>query len=347
MRYIRAPTFCSKLEASHVFHESHHQHAVRVICEHRLTDAALSFANGADNADGWFPFVRHPKGRDPQSLVAEWDRPADGDRLVHQALLDLLPADGEDMPDYNVKVACCQDCNHLMTMEFWFRYHLYGSMDDNEHRLIPTDAIRVQPANAGRHPLREWEQWGAPLGPVTSFPQDLYLRTQDIMSAAVGYYLHRCLPVGVLSTPRTKLYVAMCWVVLEVTCLLCELVKGSLNAEDTPALIKRNKPQKNALGCIELYLSYMAWRVLGFKHRRVRNMAFERSPRLICFHFVSKLKWGQVAHVLLRRGRPLPGGLPAGHREDPHRRPDHPREHAPPLGAAHPPREQAHGQGHR
>ena len=280
---IETPTFCAKEEYSHIFHVSHHQHAVRVICEDRLTRDALLFANLKTDDDGWFPFTQHPKGAKPHNHVAEFPETTEDNELIHSELLEFIPdlPDGDvGAQDYEQQALCCVDCNRVMTMEFWFRYHLYGT---NGNRLIPVDDVEVKNINANGHLLSGWKHWTHPTSGPWRYPHEVYERKDDMMTAMVGYYLHLCIPAGVQKTPRYKLYVAMSWVILEVTCLVSELVKGSRDAEDRRVRIKRNKPKKNVLGCIELYLSYMAWRLLGFTHRKVRDISFNRCGPLLFF----------------------------------------------------------------
>lgn len=114
-----------------------------------------------------------------------------------------------------------------------------------------------------------------------TYPQRRYRASHDIMSPAVAYYLTMCLPERDHMIHRNEgllhrsLYVHMCWVVLEVTCLLCEYWRGSLDMENHERRQqKRYQCHKSPLGAAELYFSYFCWRVLGFEHAGVGVMSF-------------------------------------------------------------------------
>lgn len=114
-----------------------------------------------------------------------------------------------------------------------------------------------------------------------TYPEATYRKTRDIMSAAVAYYLDMCAPRAghVLlhneSVENFKLYIHMCWVVMQTTCLLCEYVRGSRDmVQHERAGIKRNQCHKSPLGAAELYFSYFCWRILGFHFPGVCHMSF-------------------------------------------------------------------------
>lgn len=111
---IRKPTFCAKGHQSHILHKTHHRHAVE-------------YSTKQPRQDGLFPFLRNPTGKTPTPLLADFDYPDDKDCIKFTKLDSVLfkiETDGEFPIDYNRMVFCCSDCNHTMTMEFWFRYHL-------------------------------------------------------------------------------------------------------------------------------------------------------------------------------------------------------------------------------
>lgn len=159
----------------------------------------------------------------------------------------------------------------------------------NNSCVIPDDTIRVREASTHGHPrLEDAEHWTVPAGAaVATFPARDFRRGNEIMGAAVGYYLELCLPDAGhrLRTPAKEaqraLYVHMCWVVLEVTCLLCEYWRGTGDAEErVRKSIKRTQCAKSPLGAAELYFSYFCWRVLGFERAPLRAMSFENWHQL-------------------------------------------------------------------
>lgn len=116
---IKKPTFCSGPHSAHILHKHHHYNAVHFMAETNIDD---------HRTDGFFPFIRAPTGTKPQRLMAEWGAIPDETMLRFPDLLNLitgLETDGGQPSDYLQEVQCCKDCNHSMTMEFWFRYHLY------------------------------------------------------------------------------------------------------------------------------------------------------------------------------------------------------------------------------
>ena len=103
----------------------------------------------------------------------------------------------------------------------------------------------------------------------------------------MGFYLdYSCRP---LNTPgladlgaagydkgqHYALYLHMCWVVLEVTCLLSEYWRGSGDAEQSSRTIKHNQCLKTPLGAAELYFSYFCWRIVCFRYETVRGLSFQ------------------------------------------------------------------------
>lgn len=107
------------------------------------------------------------------------------------------------------------------------------------------------------------------------------------MGAAVGYYLDLCLPPNGHALrdnahrQHLALYVHMCWVILEVTCLLCEYWRGTGDAEQNARRgKKRTQCAKSPLGAAELYFSYFCWRILGFRSASLRALSFENWHQL-------------------------------------------------------------------
>lgn len=114
---VETPKFCSTKDRSHLLHESHHAPAVEFTTKNLENP----------RADGMFPFIRAPKGQNPERLLADWDAPSDEDRIEFPKLLRLvtgLVPEGVQPADYDRVTACCRDCNSVMTMRFWFQYHL-------------------------------------------------------------------------------------------------------------------------------------------------------------------------------------------------------------------------------
>ena len=281
---VGKPTFCSKPQEAHLLHETHHQHAVMY-----TVDKA---ADGHHVHEEEFPFMRNPTGSSAEALFARWQNPGAADVLDMKPLADFisgLSTQGELVPDYDNKPRCCHDCNSTMTMRFWFDYHLTGAADGNASKIIPNNSFTVFQADTrgnGNNKIEKYPEWtrGAPEG---TYPKPSTSREKQIIGAALGFYLdYSCRP---LNTPgladlgaagydkgqHYALYLHMCWVVLEVTCLLSEYWRGSGDAEQSSRTIKHNQCLKTPLGAAELYFSYFCWRIVCFRYETVRGLSFQ------------------------------------------------------------------------
>ena len=276
-RTVEHPSFCSKPNASHILHESHHLHAVEYVIEKQV--------RAQERADDLFPFMRTPKGRNPVAMLAAWREVPPRRALNFQPLSDLinsLVADGRQETDYRNVISCCHDCNMTMTMKFWFKYHLCGGSEVNPSCLIPDGRIRVWRArlNGRANSLETSRHWTR--GNFEGrYPLPRYNERRDVLTAMLGYYIRGlCMPHR---TPdlfgkndHLALYLHMCWVVLEVTCLLCEYWRGSRDSENFARRTKkRSQCCKTPLGAAELYFSYFCWRIGGFQYRNLRALDFK------------------------------------------------------------------------
>ena len=287
---INKPTFCAKAQESHLLHQTYHRHAVEYLMDRAREGLHAIDWDGDD--DQAFPFMRSPTSKKAQALFASWDAPEADDVLNFKDLADFilsLSTDGGLADDYDNKPRCCHDCNMTMTMRFWFEYHLTGGAGGNESKIIPDGSIQVYKADTNgdnNNDVAKHEQWGVGER-EDAYPQPRMSRDKQVVGAALGFYLdHSCRP---LETPglidfssaaydkheHYALYLHMCWVVLEVTCLVCEYCRGSGDAEDSNRTIKRNQCLKTPLGAAELYFSYFCWRIVCFQHAEVRTLSFQ------------------------------------------------------------------------
>lgn len=278
-RTVEHPSFCSKPNASHLLHESHHLHAVEYGIEHMVVMN--------QRADALFPFMRTPKGKNPVAMLATWTALSRRRTLDFQVLSDFihsLEADGRQEPDYHRLVTCCHDCNMTMTMKFWFKYHLCAGSDVNPSCLIPDGRIRVWRArlNGRANKLETSQHWTR--GTFEDrYPLSKYSEQHDVLTGMLGYYISAlCLPYRTpdlfdqAKTDHLRLYLHMCWVVLEVTCLLSEYWRGSRDSENfARRTVKRSQCCKTPLGGAELYFSYFCWRIGGFRHGNLRALDFK------------------------------------------------------------------------
>lgn len=114
---IKTPSFCAKPDSSHILHKNHHLPAVQFVADYVF--------NARDGVT--YPFIRAPTGKRPGRRLAKWALPDDTRRLDMTPLLDLITSlspDARQGEDFRHEILCCSNCNHTMTMNFWFRYHL-------------------------------------------------------------------------------------------------------------------------------------------------------------------------------------------------------------------------------
>lgn len=138
-------------------------------------------------------------------------------------------------------------------------------------------------ANARRH----WHKAGAPLR--NQFPPMEYSRESDFFSAYILYYLQLCVPSDAkrpangMSQPQYNLakrvFVKCAWLVLQITCLICEYRLGAENNSDG----KWNQNPKSLLGAIELYLSYFGWTLACYQDPRNMQQAMPFSLWHQCY----------------------------------------------------------------
>ena len=277
---VEKPTFCAKVQQSHITHQTHHKPAIEIV-----TDEAV-----AGNHVTSFPFMRNPTGDRPEALFAEWVDPTPETVLDFKPLADFilgLETHGELTPDLDNKPSCCHDCNMVMTMRFWFDFHLTGGSGGNASKIVPDNSLTVFKADlrGAENRIESYPRWHKG-GLEDTYPKPQMKKDVQVLGAALGYYLgHSCRPLmtpglsdvgnpGYTKLQHYELYLHMCWVVLEVTCLLCEYWRGSGDAEQKNTSKKHRQCLKSHLGAVELYFSYFCWRVVCFRHQSVRGLSF-------------------------------------------------------------------------
>jgi hypothetical protein len=113
------------------------------------------------------------------------------------------------------------------------------------------------------------------------FPEDVYNKTHDYASAYIAYFLHLCLPVNLPPLPlpsqahknevdKRNMFTRLCWIILQITCLVCEYKRGAQNKG------KFNCTSKSIIGAIELYISQFAWLVSCYKDPALQGLTFVR-----------------------------------------------------------------------
>lgn len=292
------PHFCNRKQAAHMLHVSHHQQAVKFLITHHKIN------NDPITPQEKFPFFQAPStARRP--FLATWGPRPNQDRVNMSPLWQLLttfdpPPNQPTLPlslEYNLTVDTCQDCNMVMTMQFWYRYHLYTSTRLNPHRIISNSPITVYTANIhGHNNLDNANHWTVLriIGINRTFPEPVYSKTHDYASAYIAYFLHLCLPANlpVLPAPpgiphdneiaKRGMFTRLCWIIMQITCLVCEYKRG---AQDKG---KFNVTSKSILGAIELYISQFAWFVSCYKDPALQGLTFIRWHQ---YYFCDLASW--------------------------------------------------------
>jgi len=282
MTKIEHPAFYAVQEGAHVIHETHHRMAILIMAGDR-EDKGLE-DDDISKDDGAFPFILAPKSkRKPVPLAAHWLKPEKEERLKMKRLLKLctsiMPTGrGVDMnKNYSIVVGCCKSCNSTMTMEYWFRYHLfadYTGPESNPDKIIQDSEIWLFEVDThGHENIEDYMHWKSTDARYGYFPNQDTLRNKEMMAPAIAYYLNLCLPfeprhdIHKIEKKLNKhLYLEMCWVALEITCLMCEYWRGSGDKENKQGSSKkRNQSHKSPLGAIELYYGYFCWCVFFFQ----------------------------------------------------------------------------------
>lgn len=267
MKKSKTPHFCNVKEMGHLLHRSSHTEAVRFMMQQELTN----------NTQVEMKFINKNNKRD-KNMWAVWtvnEQQKIPSRLLHEHLLD--PRNFNRLQTHlaintNTTVAVCRDCNVVMTMLFWFRYHLYTGMDINPERLIPTDRIAIHRDNANN------------VGNIIQqYPKDEFHRGSDMFTPCIAYFLNLCQPRfspgynalhDMHKQALTKLNVMLSWLTMEILCLYCEYYRGTEDKGLMPC------SPKCLIGVIEMYISYWCWNLAAFKFRNLHaRLTFEEWHR--------------------------------------------------------------------
>lgn len=117
---IVKPTFTGPIDKSHIIHVSHHRTAL---------EGMERWARSRYDAKMTLEYKRSPKGKRPVSQKAFWRVAVqDDERVKLKPLVDYMLNENFARhvysPNYERTVECCKPCNAVMTMRFWYTYHL-------------------------------------------------------------------------------------------------------------------------------------------------------------------------------------------------------------------------------
>lgn len=240
MHENKTMNFSNNKHAAHLMHKSHHMPALKFCIE-----------RGTNNSEMWYPFDVSPTTVKRKQMFARLKLTPDRHVLsnLYNYIDQLEPLGSGMVWEYELTVDACIDCNVSMTCEFWYRYLLYGN---NPNRIIPSAVIDISKTTNGSRDPR-----------VDKYPTDAYDRKNDYMSAYIAFFLRMCLPSSRLDSHKQlarQVYFKCCWLVLQVTCLICEYKNGTGNKG------KWSHHPKSLLGAIELYVSYFGWTINCYQY---------------------------------------------------------------------------------
>lgn len=263
------PHFCQERHQAHILHKTNHRQAVEFAVEN-LFDKTTKVTD--------YKFDIAATTKNKREVTAMWTIPQDVPSVPMQPLFDLFSelriAPSQEHIDrfsweYDLTVPTCQDCNTCMTMQFWYRYHLYTSKSINPARIIASNALNIKLGNKK----------------IESYPKDEYNSKEDYFSAYIAYFLQLCYPkklkiTGMFKSMKKemefakKVYLKCCWIIMQITCLVSEYMNGSENKG------KFRQNPRCVLAAIELYASYMGWVLSCYQYTNAHTMGFHRWHQL-------------------------------------------------------------------
>jgi len=266
--------FLQDKQAAHMIHKTHHMRALNFVQDL----ASNRWPNSRQTIK--FPFFQTPTSRRSKPFIAEWTPLTESQVIPLQNMVDFMKslpiADSDpaafDMQN-NLQVDTCRACNTCMTMEFWYRYLLYTSINTNNTRIIQASPIRIFESADNNIDFINWRK--KPNQQPQIYPKPKYSRDNDYFGAYIAYYLHMCYPFRATTTSNAsslqkklakKVCLKLAWITLEVACLVCEFKFGASNSG------KYNQLTKCLRGAIELYTSYFAWTLACYEYTTIQNL---------------------------------------------------------------------------
>jgi hypothetical protein len=290
-RQYEYPKYAGQRQASHVYHDSHHQCAIDYMCNHHTGDervwwfienpALHEVIQALPNYP--LPYYRTPKGKRKGPMAATW-RPPPAQHRLNFRPLQAGVINGANaasarpvLQNLDERLALCSGCNLIMTQQNNMDFHLGLSkmLSSNTDPIIKDRPITQWKANDRRmdqpHAFGHWTR--APGAGVT-YPRGA---AADDLTPSVAYYLHMCLPLVDAANPdpfqvdvrdanlrphARRLYLELCWLILEIACVATLRERGKLYA---PLGARSHGPQQHA-GALDLYVSYFIFRLMLFEH---------------------------------------------------------------------------------
>jgi len=284
-RYLY-PKFTGPRQEAHMIHTAHHEPAVRYMQKYHKSDQSPSLpaadATPSSQEKKPFPYLQIPSSnREPKMAV--WTRPGRDERIQFDELLELLEEIGKGLRSTRANLSntlgdtyvTCQGCNLVMTQkancEFLLGCNPTGTVPRADP-LVRREVINVCQANANGESLSAaYEKWTCPNpGTFTQHPSK-----HDCIDPLLAYYLHMCLPwvraengtyftktrFGQAYAKARELYIELCWLVLEISCLLRNFYGPKSHNQG-----KYSHGLKEQLGPIDFYVSFFMWRLVQFEN---------------------------------------------------------------------------------
>ena len=280
-----SPKFTNIRNDAHIFHASHHVTAIKHMCYHHNGDVTLTLPpvnrTPIPVTDGSIPFYKTPSNNQSPQL-AWWNSPNPGNRIdmsrLQAHVMGIATAhhdrDANFDEDLDTTYITCGDCNALMTQQAYMAYLLGFTSSSRFNRygpIIQGTPINITNADtAGRGLQFAYGNWRRARNlAVTQHPTH---NQHDSVTPHVAYYLHLCLPAIPMGGPDVWnipgsgmsariLYLQLCWVILEISCL-CTLLDSGKQSGDG----RLSHGFKCHIGVIEFYVSYFFWRLFQYEY---------------------------------------------------------------------------------
>jgi len=288
--------FCSERQSGHMIHKSFHHTALDYMTNRHTRDShvGVPYVLGAVAPPPLIPRTRiqdavnvpilyyHTATGNAGAMAATWQRPSRVDRIVHEAIFDILDElcyndlANHISQDLKQRFDVCFGCNMLMTQKSHMRFLLGvrgAGAKNGRGAVLPRGKITQYQVKTGRNTLDSgYGHWTISADPPIVSPTNA---KTDSDAPCIAYYLHMCLPYD--DDPNRDpfedfhvrhkadaraLYLQLSWIVLEIACLATLLQEGTV----TKANSKRSHGMHQHRGVLDLYVSYFLWRLIQFEH---------------------------------------------------------------------------------
>ena len=288
------PKFTAVKELSHMFHGSHHQTALRYMCDHHTGDDSpqmVQVGQVIPPMNGPFPFFKGAS-KDESPRIATWTRPAANDRIDFSSIQNHFTQHSQQwnrdavyQPELNVTYLMCKSCNAIMTGLSYMRYIVgfTGTAAKNSYGCIIREGVRpiqTYVAVTGNRKIKDAYGTWKRKGPANAQP-DIYPSQgadTDPLAPHIAYYLHMCLPFSaavnqdfIQNAPNLAgsqraarcTYTELCWIILIIACTATLTEQGKTYGDH-----KLSHGMHPHYGVLDVYVSFFIWRLVHFDYSR-------------------------------------------------------------------------------